>query len=1155
MAYRAKHDGRNRAVLDREDVEREAARKAQGVHVALRWRPFYSSGQPLIDAEHEESVRLINLMIGAMAEEEAEERLLPLIQELIEHIQTHFSNEEQLLLEAGFPDAAAHAEIHRNLLERAYELTRLFELRQDSVGDLLGFLIHNVVARHMLRDDRKFFSWLKAKQAQFKPPQSRADRQLGNHESANRGSVKSQTITSALPVGYVGLLEAVKQAADSVVITDIQGNIQFVNPAFTAMTGYSSDEALDQNPRILKSGLHPATFYRTLWNTVRSGQMWSGEVVNRRKDGSHYAEEMRIAPIRDKNSEITGYIAIKHDVTEKREHEKSQALLAAIVESSEDAMVVTTPAGVILTWNRGANSLFGYSPDEAVGMDLSMFLAPERLSELAYLTGQISQGNTISQYESQCLRKDGCAIHVSFSAAPIRNPAGEVVAMSAVLRDISERRRAAEAQQDSKNRYRVLFEDSGDASWLIDEQGVLDCNSAARQMFGYSADAPMFHPYVMSPPNQPDGTPSRPAAQQRIASALLNGKERFEWLHQRKSGEVFPAEVCLTALTLSGRSVLLATVRDITERKHAEEALLFKTALLEAQAESTIDGILVVDEFDRILLVNKQFGLHFEIPEELLSKRDDAALREYTSGKVEDPDAFIARISYLNSNRAEKSNDELRLKNGKIFDRYSAPLFDAKGQYRGRIWYHRDITERKAAEERIQFLAYHDALTELPHRTLLHNRLDSALTDARRRGEKIALMYLDLDEFKSINDSFGHLFGDILLKDVAKRIKHCGREQDMVARVGGDEFLILLGGAKDPADAAIAVQRIMAALNEGFVIQGQLLNVSCSVGISMFPEHGADSETLIKNADSAMYSAKAEGRNRMRFFTDEMNAEAVERLTMDKNLRLALDREEFFLVYQPQIEIESGKITGFEALIRWQQPEMGLVPPDRFISIAERNGLIVPIGEWVLRTACAQAKRWQDSGLPAVPVAVNVSAVQFRQEGFTDLIRKVLSEIGLSAQYLELELTESLLLSNADLVLATLLDLKKMGLQLAIDDFGTGYSSLSYLTRFPVDKLKIDRSFIREVAVNSNDAAIAIAIISMAKNLHLKVIAEGVENEEQQFFLRAHGCDEMQGFYFSKPLSAGEAASMQRDRVCCMRQELPPPGLSKLSKQTSMSPM
>jgi len=697
--------------------------------------------------------------------------------------------------------------------------------------------------------------------------------------------------------------------------------------------------------------------------------------------------------------------------------------------------------------------------------------------------------------------------------------------------DVTERKRTEEMLQHSEAKYRVLFEDSADATWLMDETGFLDCNSAALQMFGYAIGTEMLHPADVSPPSQPDGTNSRTAAERKIAAAFLNGNERFEWLHQRKNGSTFPAEVCLTALTLSGRPRLLATVRDITERKLADDALLLKTAMLEAQAETTIDGILVVDESDHIVLANKQFGLDFGIPQEVLSTGDDLIVRQHFTDQVEAPDAFVKRVNYLNSHRSEKSRDELRFKSGKIFDRYSAPLVDSKGRYRGRIWYFRDITDRKVAEERIQFLAYYDALTGLPNRTLLQDRLAKALAGASRRNDKVALLFLDLDGFKIINDSLGHSVGDLLLKQIADRLKRFSRDQDTVARLGGDEFLIVLSDVKDIPDAAVAAERLMDAMTGGFVVQGHPLSVSCSLGISIFPEHGVDGETLIKHADAAMYSAKDNGRNNIQLFTDQMNAQAVERLALESSLRRALEKKELFLVYQPQMDVATGKITGLEALLRWQHPELGLVPPDRFIRIAENSGLIIPIGEWVLRAACSQARRWQDEGIPAVVVAVNVSAVQFRQPGFCELIKRVLEETGLAPQYLGLELTEGLLLADADVTFAVLQDLKAMGLSLAIDDFGTGYSGFSYLRHFWVSKLKIDRSFIRDVAVNPDDAAITAAIISMAKSLRLKAVAEGVENEAQMSFLRAHHCDEIQGYYFSRPLTAEKAADKLRDTM------------------------
>jgi diguanylate cyclase (GGDEF)-like protein len=439
-----------------------------------------------------------------------------------------------------------------------------------------------------------------------------------------------------------------------------------------------------------------------------------------------------------------------------------------------------------------------------------------------------------------------------------------------------------------------------------------------------------------------------------------------------------------------------------------------------------------------------------------------------------------------------------------------------------------DITERKAAEERIQFLAYSDALTGLPTRRLLQDRLTQALAAARRQEDKVALLFLDLDGFKNINDSLGHSLGDLLLQKVAERLKAWGREQDTVARLGGDEFVIMLTEVKSIPDAAIAAERLMDAMVAEFVVQGHFLRVSCSIGISIFPEHGTEGETLIKNADAAMYSAKDSGRNNFRFFTADMNAQAMERLTLQNSLRLALEKKELFLVYQPQMNIATGRITGLEVLLRWQHPDLGLVPPDKFMRVAENSGLIVPIGEWVLRTACYQARKWRDEGLPAVTIAVNVSAVQFRQECFCKLIRRVLHETRLDPQYLELELTESILLANADVMLSVVQELKGMGVSLAIDDFGTGYSSFNYLRQLPVRKLKIDSSFIRDVAVKPDDAAITTAIISMAKSLNLKVIAEGVENEAQLSFLRAHQCDEIQGYYFSKPLTVDKIADKLR---------------------------
>lgn len=429
-----------------------------------------------------------------------------------------------------------------------------------------------------------------------------------------------------------------------------------------------------------------------------------------------------------------------------------------------------------------------------------------------------------------------------------------------------------------------------------------------------------------------------------------------------------------------------------------------------------------------------------------------------------------------------------------------------------------DITDRKLAAERIQVLAYYDSLTGLPNRSLLQDRLSHSIAGARRRKERIGLLFLDVDAFKTINDSLGHSQGDLLLEAIAERLKACAREQDTVARLGGDEFVIVVDGVKDPAETSLIAERVFREMSTGFTIGDRTLNVTCSIGISMFPEHGEDVETLIKHGDAAMFSAKAAGRNTFRFFTEEMTAQAIERLTLESNLRAAMKNGELFVVYQPEFEIATGRIACCEALLRWKHPDVGFIPPDRFIPVAESTGMIVAIGEWVLRKACEQAKAFHEHGLISGPIAVNVSAVQIRNEDFCTMVRKVLQETGLAARLLELEITESLLLSRDESIFAILNELRSIGVSLAIDDFGTGYSSLGYLKQFPVDKLKIDRSFIQGAGTNPDDAAILAAVVQMAQVLRLKVTAEGVETEAQLNNLRELGCDQVQGYLLCKPV-------------------------------------
>jgi diguanylate cyclase (GGDEF)-like protein len=433
--------------------------------------------------------------------------------------------------------------------------------------------------------------------------------------------------------------------------------------------------------------------------------------------------------------------------------------------------------------------------------------------------------------------------------------------------------------------------------------------------------------------------------------------------------------------------------------------------------------------------------------------------------------------------------------------------------------------------QRVEYLAYHDGLTGLPNRSLFSKSLSQSINEAQRYKRRLAVAFLDLDRFKQINDTLGHEAGDQLLKAVANRLKECVRDSDTVARLGGDEFVVLLPELEDERHAAVVALKILAATARPFTLMGQEFRVTASIGISTFPQDGLDEQTLTKNADIAMYQAKAEGKNNFQFYSEKLNANSLERLTLESSLRHALERNEFTLDYQAKRDIASGRITGMEALLRWQHPDLGTVAPMRFIPIAEETGLIVAIGRWVLRTVCLQNIAWQRQGLPALSIAVNMTTRQFLDEQLLADVALVLEETGLPPHLLEIELNESLLIHNVENTLRILTGLKALGIRIAVDDFGTGYSSLAMLQRFPLDTIKIDRSLMRDCVGTVDDTGLADAIIAMGKSLSLTVVAQGVETKEQAEHLRLHACDELQGFYFKRPLPVAEFTQLLRDQA------------------------
>ncbi len=463
------------------------------------------------------------------------------------------------------------------------------------------------------------------------------------------------------------------------------------------------------------------------------------------------------------------------------------------------------------------------------------------------------------------------------------------------------------------------------------------------------------------------------------------------------------------------------------------------------------------------------------------------------------------------------------------FSSNGEPVFDAAGAFQGYRGTGSEITARKLSEQRIQHIAHHDVLTGLPNRVLLQDRLGQAVAYANRSGHPLWVMLIDLDRFKFVNDSLGHKAGDLLLKTVAGRLQDSVRESDTVARLSGDEFVALLTEYPDEALTPQVTERIMRAVAQPVLLEGKEFFVTCSIGVAVHQADGTPAQHLIEHADIAMYRAKKLGRNNTQFYQPSMNEEALERLRIEGALRQALERDELVLYYQPQLDLDSGRIVGMEALLRWRHPELGMVQPERFIGLAEETGLIVPIGAWVLASACAQTQAWLAAGLGPLRVAVNLSARQFGQPGLPAAIAAVLAASGLAPACLELELTESLLMSDVALAVELLQQLKALGLTLSIDDFGTGYSSLSYLRSFPIDVLKIDRSFVSDIGANGDEAAIVVSIIALAHNLKLRVVAEGVESAQQLDYLWRNGCDQMQGFHFSPPVPAAEFEQMLRD--------------------------
>ena len=582
-------------------------------------------------------------------------------------------------------------------------------------------------------------------------------------------------------------------------------------------------------------------------------------------------------------------------------------------------------------------------------------------------------------------------------------------------------------------------------------------------------------------------------------------------------------------------SLVPQTIRNIIQRKAVEESFYKEKARAEIALNSIGDAVICTDMQGNIDYLNVAAETITGWPRsEAYGHSIDEVFNIINGGTRNREHSIVSLVLQQNKTMSLPEDMLLIRRDGSeaSIEDSAAPILGLDGQPTGVVIVFRDVSAAHAMAKKMVHLAQHDFLTNLPNRVLLTDRIAQAISSAKRNKKQLAILFLDLDNFKSINDSLGHTMGDELLQSVASRLTACVRESDTVSRQGGDEFVILLTETTDEKYAATTADKILAMLASPHTIDGNDLHVTTSIGISVYPADGIDTETLIKNADTAMYHAKEIGRNNHQFFKAEMNVRAVERQLIEANLRKALEKGEFILHYQPKVNLESSMVTGAEVLLRWMHPDWGMVLPERFMATAEECGLIVPIGRWVLRQACAQAKQWSDAGLAPITVAVNISALEFRQKKFIQDVRQVLHDTGLDPQYLELEITESVLMRNADASALILHELKDLRVILAVDDFGTGYSSLSYLRQFPIDVLKIDQSFLKNMELDPQNGIIVSAVIGMGNNLKLKVVAEGIENEAQLIYLREKKCEEGQGFFFGKPVVAKDFLTLLTNGNC-----------------------
>ena len=899
-------------------------------------------------------------------------------------------------------------------------------------------------------------------------------------------------------------------------------------------------------------------------------------------DGVHIYLSTKF-PLFDPNGHLYALGGISVDISDRQRAEaalrQSEQRYQNLYDYAPDFYCSLSPAGIILSVNHhGANTL-GYTKAELIGSSIYDLIDPSDRAWVKIETERIFAEQTISnRLEYRQVRKDGQVVWVSEQAQLSFNERNSQPELHVICRDITEYRQAQQALQQAEAKFRSIFENAVEGIFQTTIDGrYVTANPMLARIYGYDSPEELIAS-VTDIQHQLYVDPER---RQMFTQLVLEQGAAwgFESQVYRKDGRIIWIAENARVIRDDAGTILgfEGTVEDITTRKQAETALRQRDNLLEGVAEATQHLLMETDfdvaiaralaalgeaaRVDRVYIYENH--PHQPTGEPAMSMRYEW-VRESIQPSITQPhwqnqpysaygmmrwyQRLAAGKSLSGITKEFPAAERAILELDNIQSILMVPIL-IDGHFWGYIGFNEcdcdrhwtkneksiliamaasisGAIKRQEAEATIRYQAFHDLLTNLPNRTLFNDRLQVALANAQRSESLLAILFLDLDRFKTINDTLGHTAGDQLLRAVAQRLANCIREGDTVSRWGGDEFTLLLPQINSAEDAAKAAQRIIDALRPAFFLEDHELYISSSIGIALYPADGCDPQALLKNADAALYRVKEQGRNGFQFYTPAMNSRASELLVLENSLHHALIRQQFELHFQPQVNIVTQRITRMEALLRWHHPELGLISPNVFIAIAEENGLIIPIGQWVLQTACQQYVQWQTKGIAPQRIAVNLSARQFRQQDLLDTITQTLEKTQLAPSCLELEITETTAMKNVDYTRSTLHKLREMGIHISIDDFGTGYSSLSYLKKFPLDTIKIDRSFVQELTVDPNDAAIVSAVIALGKGLNLSVVAEGVETTGQLDHLRSLQCYEMQGYLFSRPLVAAAATAL-----------------------------